>query len=503
MAASVSHFSVTFDKPGYFAGETVRATVNLVTTAPIKCRGVRAEVRGEGYCHFVTGSGDNKEHRIHRARYWRETHTLWGPSHRTEEIDEAGANAIWGSPWAPNEGVLLVPIEEGSLILRVLDEDFGKRDDLLGEALVPDVAQLVADSQNGTVEVKLPLTRKGKPESKNGQPSELTVTATFVEQNGKQTLRLVCRRALNLRSGDWFGKNDVYVQAFIAPASECALSKALPEPSRQVELPAGQYTFELPALVLPDNLPASREGRVRAVRAFDHHVRYYVQARIDIAWWMDPMVRAAFTVAPRLSTASIHPQMASAPPCEKVVYPECCCCEATWKESLGDIKLEVQSIDRLHGAPGELLTISALACNKSSADVDFVVRLKSTVRVWAELHTRCESYSAELLRARVPKTTDSDELRTLTQQVRVPHLPASYHGGFLVNEPWKEVINQFGMRDETRYWQSQRTDPVIWWYRLVVEVCPAPVLCAHAYRGGSSSPAHTAGCAATCMQPAR
>ena len=45
----------------------------------------------------------------------------------------------------------------------------------------------------------------------------------------------------------------------------------------------------------------------------------------------------------------------------------------------------------------------------------------------------------------------------------------SYHGGFLVDDAWKAVMDQFGMRDEARYWRSRRIDPVVWFYTLVVE----------------------------------
>jgi len=328
----------------------------------------------------------------------------------------------------------------------------------------------VADCQNGAADVTLPLLRKGKPESKNGGASELTLTAMFIEHNGMKTVRLVCKRALNLRSGDWFGKNDVYVQAYWAPDSpDIDASKALPEPDRQVELPAGEYTFELPVLMLPDCLPASREGRgAGGLRhGLYHHVRYFVEAKIDIAWWKDPFVRGAFTVAPRLCSASIPPQLASAPMVEKKVYEQCCCCEATWNDPLGDIQLEVASIDRLHGAPGELISLSASACNKSKAGVDLVVKLEVHVKAWAENFARMDGATAEMLRLPVPQ---GDAPMQVMQQLRIPHLPASYHGGFLVNNAWKKTIEAYGMRDETKYWRSRRTDPVTWWYQLVIEL---------------------------------
>eukprot|EP00966_Prymnesium_polylepis_P069824 1623616-Prymnesium_polylepis.1 len=215
MADKIQSFAVSFDKQAYFAGETLRARVTLKTTGPITCRGVRADIKGKGYCRFTSGSGDNKETHTHAVDYWRETHTLWGPFHRTEEIDEAGENAIFGSPWSPNEGVMQIPItSRNPLIVRVMDEDFGKRDDLLGEVVV-NPEKLVADSQGGAVEVTLPLARKGSPEVPKGKPSVLVVRASWTQNAaGQQTLYLRSCRALNLRKADWGfnAKNDVYVQ---------------------------------------------------------------------------------------------------------------------------------------------------------------------------------------------------------------------------------------------------------------------------------------------------
>ena len=305
MAQKIQQFTIAMDKPAYFAGEVMQAAVTLVTTEPIECRGIRADVRGEGSSRFITGSGDNKETRTHKSTYWRETHTLWGPFHRTEEIDDAGTHAIFGSPWAPNEGVLHIPIEDASaqLIVRVMDEDYGKRDDLLGEIVVTP-KKLVEQSQDGATEVILPLMRNGKTASHKGDDSILVVKAMWVDLPGLgQRLRLVCVRANHLRKADWglLAKNDVYVQAYHPPpGSVVDTSKSLPLPDKKAVLPPGQYTFTLPPLKLPDDLPASKE----AMMGFGpgNYVRYYITAKIDIAWWVDPMTRAAFSVAPLRAT---------------------------------------------------------------------------------------------------------------------------------------------------------------------------------------------------------
>jgi len=72
-----------------------------------------------------------------------------------------------------------------------------------------------------------------------------------------------------------------------------------------------------------------------------------------------------------------------------------------------------------------------------------------------------------MLRVPVPQ---EGAMQQVMQQVRIPHLPASYHGGFLENDAWKKTIEAYGMRDEHKYWKSRSTDPVTWWYQLVVEL---------------------------------
>jgi len=205
-------------------------------------------------------------------------------------------------------------------------------------------------------------------------------------------------------------------------------------------------------------------------------VRYFLKAKIDIAWWKDPFVRAAFSVAPRCPADSIPTQIASVPQMSKGVHPSCylppfCCspeCACFELDCIDQGSISLQgSVDKLHGAPGELLVVNATAANRSESKVSLVVKLKCNELAWAEGHTEYNNHSMELLRLDVPPGTENFALtnRVLT----VPQCPASYHGGFLVNDAWTATINQFGMRND-RYWRSRRTDPVIWWYSLIVEL---------------------------------
>jgi hypothetical protein len=147
----------------------------------------------------------------------------------------------------------------------------------------------------------------------------------------ERTLRLESTRALNLRKADWgiHAKNDVYVQAYHPPDTWGVVdtTKALPPPQTKVELPAGEYTFELPPLKLPDHLPAAHEP-IGCERCY---VRYYIAAKVDIAFWRDPITRTGFTVVPRSSADSIPSQLVTMPMMHKTVHPSCymppCCCD--------------------------------------------------------------------------------------------------------------------------------------------------------------------------------
>ena len=171
MGHDIAEFTVSLNKPAFFAGEKLSGQVRLVTTAPIKCRSVQLRIYGKARAAFWTGAGDSRELRDHNFFYWREQLTLWGPYYRTDELEGAGANAIFGSPWAPNEGVLEMPLADPSRahVLRVMDEDWPMRDDLLGEALFAPYDLL----DKG--EVTLALRRKG-----NELPSTVTLIAEIV-----------------------------------------------------------------------------------------------------------------------------------------------------------------------------------------------------------------------------------------------------------------------------------------------------------------------------------
>lgn len=468
MGHDIAEFTVSLNKPAFFAGEKLSGQVRLVTTTPIKCRSVQLRIYGKARAAFYTGSGDNRELRDHNFFYWREQMTLWGPYYRTDELEGAGANAIFGSPWAPNEGVLEMPLADPSRahVLRVMDEDWPVRDDLLGEALFTPYDLL----DKG--EVTLALRRKG-----NELPSTVTLIAELVGAGvlTKGRLQLRILRAQQLRSADWFSKNDVYVQVYVAPEGEGTLSmnRALPEPSRELVLPPGTHEWNIPEMVLPDDVPASFEGRAEV----SSYVRYEAAAVIDVRMGFDRFSRTTFTVCPRLP--STLPQLLAplqAPEMYKTVFkpcylpPFCChedcaCFELTCLDEEGKVTLSC-SISRSGGMPGEVVLLEAAGYNGTQKTCHLTAGLQLHGRLWAEGRTRTFSHTTQLMSKVI---SDASSFNIKNEPLVIPLAAASYHGGLANRPEWVATMQQFGMGPRRDlWWQARCTDPVVWWYTLNV-----------------------------------
>jgi len=166
------------------------------------------------------------------------------------------------------------------LFIRVMDYDWGKKDDLCGEVVV-DAKRL---AKHGDA-VSLPLWRKGKLGK-----GVITLSARLIPYvassvvsdnmrdavlpNHSHILLLTVWQATDLRKADWFGKNDVYIQAYF-PEPEDAMeyrgrtwsdwihtgaTPKLPEPTKKTSLPPGWSSFPF-FLQIPPECPGSAEFR--------------------------------------------------------------------------------------------------------------------------------------------------------------------------------------------------------------------------------------------------
>ena len=266
-----------------------------------------------------------------------------------------------------------------TLAVRVMDYDWGKRDDILGECVVRlgDLLARDGDQSHGPEAlVSTPLCRKGK----SGDLGEVTLSAARDATTGLIVVR--CHRATGLRKADWGGKNDVYVQAYVVDASADPAAHALPEADKNVELPAGRFEkvfgFTIPVI---DDLPPSLEGPVSG--ADYAYVRYSVYSNIDVKMRLDPSTRRPITLLTR--GARLPPPAAYAPvvrgPAEAQIIYKCPCCVSC---GLGCAQGTAQfqaCVSQAAVSVGDAVYVAAQVTNSTDITAKFHVDLVTKIRI--------------------------------------------------------------------------------------------------------------------------
>lgn len=326
--------------PAHRAGETVRGTLQLTTTKPIKCRAVRIRWNCKSVCHWHRGSGDDRKDYHGSLDYGCSKQTLFGNFFPTTVLDGAGKDAIYDA--MPGSGDMKIPINAGTLsqsrvAIRVMDYDWGKKDDLLGEILVDANALVQQQAAGGGAPLTFNLMSKGK----QGKGT-ITLSISILDNNlpmiqpdgqiamSAQVLYIRCHNANGLKSGDWIGKNDVYIQSYLVPLDTPA-NKAVPKPEAKIVLPVAQYNIPF-YFDIPGNVPGSA-----VLGAGDYsYVSHSIFSNIDISWKRDPSARRHITVL----SGSIFPPPALLQPAmttkiDSAVFGcDCCgCCKCCAKGS--------------------------------------------------------------------------------------------------------------------------------------------------------------------------
>jgi hypothetical protein len=414
-------------------------------------------------------AGEDKHDYYHTCHYANCKKTVWGHIMKTSVLKDAGEHAIFGSPQAPDEGVLSLSLhpEERQIIVRVMDYEWGTRDVVLGEALL-DINQYI---DRGVQEVVL---AKGGA-TKNGL---LTFTMTWetqpnflVNTSGCKCVRLTILRATNLPRGQWIGKNDVYVQAYalgpavdgVAGAELGHSGTALPEPLQTVSLPAGTYSMPF-SFHLPADLPSCFIGR-------DCRITYSVYSNIDIAWRADPSARTFFSVVqPHAVATMLQPSSSST---SVDIYPQLCCfpcclwvsCPLICLGSYGNMQVTTTT-DRYAYVAGDQIRCALdlqSTWAEASSKVELVtLTLRMVVTKFAEGHT--ETYR-QTIGAPVTAISDPSKLGKISGNVPVPVLPPTYNGGLAHNKQWADSLSRWGNR-----WTRVVSDAVIWRYEIETRV---------------------------------
>jgi hypothetical protein len=339
------------------AGETIEGVVSLVTGKDITCRSVKMKLECKAVAHWhdyrSDDEGNQKRQDFHGHRNYLESKmTVFGNFYATSCLDSAGANAEWD----PSDGTGDMPIylqpednlEDMTLAVRVMDYDWGKKDDLIGEVLVK-ANDLLA---NPGVPKSFNLVKKG----------EVTLSATLkTHSSGKQIYALVAHKATGLKSADMFGKNDVYVQCYKVP-SDTNPSKKLPEFEKSVVLPAGTYAYPFSFKIPVGNMPSSFECGMEDYS----YVRWSLYSNIDISWKLDPSSRRYITVmsadAPPKNLFSPAIRAASEP---VTIYGCDCCCGCCRCCEKGSAQFNA-AVDKQCAAPGDVIRVSCEAINNTS-----------------------------------------------------------------------------------------------------------------------------------------
>ena len=100
---TITSYQIVLARPSatYFAGEYIEGQVQLVTTAPIKCRGVRLKLQGESRVHWKTTNGNETEYHTNEQHYLSRSVTCFGNFYRTVLKDGAGANPVFDTNKVP------------------------------------------------------------------------------------------------------------------------------------------------------------------------------------------------------------------------------------------------------------------------------------------------------------------------------------------------------------------------------------------------------------------
>jgi hypothetical protein len=375
-------------------------------------------------------------------------------------INEAGSNAIFGPPWAPDEGTLFInlPYDTTILILQAMDHNWTKKDTVLGEVAV-EINQCV-----GRGEMQCNLLRNGQPEmgliffEMHWEDEHSNLNDAI--GNPLRCLRVQIFRTIGLRNLEMVGKNDVYVRAYALPIGQVVQpGQALPEPIKDITLPLGEMKIPF-QFQLPSDLPSS------IARSNTDYIVYSIYTNIDVSWRQDPSTRAFFTVMqPNPSSFYMNPRQETL---TKNIYkqaylpPFCCFAMDLDCLSADGILSCIASCDRGAYAPGEEAIINVNfgstwteAQNRTQA---IHVSLLQQVKLCAEGHVQYQTYVVS-----EPLMANPHAKEIIFP---IPSTSPTYRGGMGHDDlMWFRSMAQYGNR-----WSIARPDPITWEYALMIDI---------------------------------
>ena len=414
----------------------------------MKCKCVQVELIGKGHCLIVIPRGERQHYTYEHYQYYANgVRTVIGNIVATPVIMNAGAHAIFGTSWSPDEGILLLNISPHveDVILRVMDHNRVLGDSVIGEVKA-NLYQIVDEGV-----VTLPLTKNGKETTGMIEFSMNWDSNSDTRKSSREKLKrlkIQVYEAVGLSNASVLGTNHVFVQAYVKPEGTHNQSgKSFPSPSTNVILPVTSmeqpltFPFEF---TLPSNLPSSM------VESSQSYVAYSILSTI-------------VTEKKNLTTRTFFSVMQPTPSYQKMkplnhfwqlsLYAQCCIppfscywdCTVPCGSSLGPMKVTV-SAERSSYAPGEQVDLTIdYSCDGWE---DFENRIKSiTIELQHDLKIWTDDFSFIRRNTVMNKMTIPKGQKTFS--FIVPPVPPTYKGGL------------------GRY---EEPDPLTWKYFLKLEI---------------------------------
>lgn len=457
-----NRFEISLKGSVFLPGDTIKGVLHVETNKDITCRALRIRMRGEGHSYFVTGSGKHRKLRTGSKVYVNSRKDLWGHMYKTQVLDNAGTTAVFGCPWDPTEGHLHMTLHKDQrfVIVRVMDYDWGVKDDLLGEYCI-DINDCVG---KGVLEVA--LQRKGKVE-KGTVTFSVEWDSNIISQADSPDARRVLLkvfRACNLRSADWGGKNDVYIQAYAVPVGQTVKEgHAMPEPLTKAVFPptSCEFPFEF---TLPYDLPSSE------CISGGNHVVYSLYANFDVPYKYDLSTRVFFhVIAPVAAAMYMQPQTSVV---SKVLHRQLLgCIPLSCFAPIGQLQCVITS-DRSAYAPGEVAYVSFDFGNSTASSevqsrvVSYSLTLFKVASLWAESHERTVPQQVAEVITHVSSDTQvaaaaAGGANMFRMSMAIPPLPPAFRGR-PDDTKWMSMVKSYG---GNRYGMGH-PDPLTWSYQL-------------------------------------
>lgn len=419
-------------KDVYHTGEIVKGNLH---TAGIACRGIYLEWSCISTCQFKI----TEETLENEMEYGTHRRTIFGKLVKTQTIQGGGCNPVFNPPWQKSEGVMVLQLIQNrkGIVLQVMDEDFGKKDDLLGEVYID--YQLVMMEQQ-------PVCKRLYYQ---GGLTESAIVFSMDNQN-RQMVKIVVHECIGLRKADFFSENDVYVQAYVADTF-IDLHQPFPAYYATCTVPPEELPFQF---TLPKTWPSS-------IRLDPQNgIRYSIYCTMDIPWSLDRSTRIDFTVLHVNSNdRRLHEPFHQT--ITKMVKPVCClppfCCwffEVPYK-TYGNVSIHVDSTQgsplhvNLQGSNQTLHRIIPIHC--------------SLVRITTRSAEGCTSIETKTIKQYPTLEMNPNEHFQESLSLEIPNnLPTAFQS---IDSSYLDWLQVHPRKNVNMY----RKDPITWTYEISIK----------------------------------